>query len=89
MGGGQGAPGDPLPVRQGGVGPGLQVLHLFHSHYKAGRDSSNQCKENFYWAKYMYFNFLKTLVFSQKVFCMLNGKILLQRYCSEVKTICI
>lgn len=57
MGGGQGAPGDPLPVRQGGVGPGLQVLHLFHSHYKAGRDSSNQCKENFYLAKYMYFNF--------------------------------
>lgn len=76
MGSSQGASGDPLPVRQGGVGPGLQVLHLFHSHYKAGRDSSNQCKENFYWAKYMYFNFLKTLVFSQKVFCMLNGKIL-------------
>lgn len=57
MGGGQGTPGDPLPVRQGGAGPGLQVLHLLHPHYKAGRDSSNQCKENFYWAKYMYFNF--------------------------------
>lgn len=63
MGGGQGAPGDALPVRQGGAGPGLQVLHLLHPHYKAGWDSSNQCKENFYWAKYMYFNFKKPLYF--------------------------